>query len=618
MVTIDLARTDHSLIEVDSSYMERHLAKLIPGGFYDKASQRWYAPASYATCITLRGLFGQTLRVGNDLNAWAWQTQSERIAPAMRLRTALTTDDMDLTPKEREILLRLDEVEAADPSGRKLFAYQRADVVFMVLSGRCIVGNEPGLGKTAVAIRTLQVMATMDEANPLPALIVCPNSLKLTVWAQELALMAPELRVQVIDGTVAKRRTQLATPADVYVINYESVRLHSNLAKYGSNPMTEKEKTPKELNSMGLRTVIFDEAHRVRNIKSASSREREDGTRVTGSQATRAAWSVAHGAVYRYAMTGTPVANHLGDMWSLIHLIEPTWAGGKSKFMDLYAKTSFNQFGGMDVLGINPERQAELNRIIEPLMRRVPKSLALPQLPEKLPIQYRYTHMTPAQVKIYKQMEEKLFAELESGDLLFAKGGNHLAKLSRLCQFAAANATIDDQDKVTLTDPSGKVDDLIDLLEEMGDAPLVVAASSRQLIELAAARLGRVGITHTSITGAVDVGGRQSAVQRFQAGHVRVMLLTLGAGAEGITLTRADTMLFMQESYSTVQNRQAQDRIYRIGSEGHQSIRIIVQITPGTVEERRMELLAAKDARIEEIINDGASLRELLGRSGPC
>ena len=303
MVTVDLA--DRETIRVESSYMERHLSQMIPGGFYDKSTKHWYAPASHATCVTLRGLFGQSLEIGPDLAAWAWQQRTLRIEPAMQLRDALLPPPTNTSFRGGEILGALDRVEARDPSGRTLFPYQRADVLFMVLSGRCILGNEPGLGKTGVAIRVMQVMQELGK-DPFPALIVCPNSLKHTVWAQELTLWSRELSVQVVDGGAVKRRKQLATAAQVYILNYESVRLHSNLAKYGSNAMTEKEKTPKELNEMGLRTVIFDEAHRVRNIKSASSREREDGTKVTGAQATRAAWAVAHGAKFRYAMTGTP------------------------------------------------------------------------------------------------------------------------------------------------------------------------------------------------------------------------------------------------------------------------------------------------------------------------
>lgn len=611
-------------IQITSSYMDRELTKQIPGGMYDRTTKTWYAPVSYATCVTMRAVFGDRLKVGDELNAWSWSEYNHRIEPCTRLRAALTLDGVDLTDEQAHVMAALDRIEAADPSGRALFPYQRVDLLVMVTAGCHILGNEPGLGKTGVAIRTMQVMQKLGK-DPFPALIVCPNSLKHTVWAQEFALWAPELSVQVVDGSAAKRRKQLASGAQVFILNYEGVRQHSNLSPYGSHAMTEAEKTPKELNSMGLRTVIFDEAHRVRNIKSAVKRTRLlDGEQVTtvatGAQATRAAWAVAHGAVYRYAMTGTPVANHVGDVWTLMHLVEPTWAQGRSKFLDLYAKTLFNSWGGMEVLGINPEHRDALDRIIQPLLRRVPKSLALPQLPERLPTQYRHTPMTPAQAKAYKEMEAHLIAELADDTLMFAKKGSHLAKLTRLNQFAATamrtvDGVVDENGNPTFTmiDPSGKIDDLIDVLEEMGEAPLVVAAVSRQLIELTAKRLDSLNISNVSITGAVDVLDRQEAVRRFQEGDVRVILLTLGAGAEGITLTRADTMLFMQESYSTVQNAQARDRIYRIGSEGHQSIRIIVQITPDTVEERRVELLAEKDRKIEEIIQDAATLATLLG-----
>jgi SNF2 family DNA or RNA helicase len=90
-------------------------------------------------------------------------------------------------------------------------------------------------------------------------------------------------------------------------------------------------------------------------------------------------------------------------------------------------------------------------------------------------------------------------------------------------------------------------------------------------------------------------------------------MLTLAAGATGITLTRSRTMLFMQESYSEIENMQARDRVHRIGSERHDAIRIIKQITPGTVEERREELLQAKQMRMEEVVRDRETLAKLLG-----
>jgi SNF2 family DNA or RNA helicase len=226
-----------------------------------------------------------------------------------------------------------------------------------------------------------------------------------------------------------------------------------------------------------------------------------------------------------------------------------------------------------------------------------------------------------------------MIAQLD--DLLVA--ANPLSQLIRLNQFAAAcgettpgtrreKITVSEDGKLVekmitvptidlkLTAPSSKVDDLVDLLEELGpEEPLVVAAVSRQLIELAAERLKKLKIPFGLITGAQSQYERDQAVQRFQNGQIRVIMLTLAAGATGITLTRSRTMLFMQESYSEIENMQARDRVHRIGSERHDAIRIIKQITPGTVEERREELLQAKQMRMEEVVRDRETLAKLLG-----
>lgn len=475
----------------------------------------------------------------------------------------------------------------------KLLDFQRPGVAFLVRNKRAILADPPGLGKTAQLIRTVQVLAEMGQ-NPFPALVVCPNSLKTSTWSVELAKWAPELTVQVVDGGAVKRRKQLATDSQVYIVNWEAVRLHSRLAPYGTIGMTDKDRTPKELNEMGLRTVICDEAHRMKDPKSAQ---------------TRATWAVLHGAEFRYLATGTPIAQNIGDLWALLHGVEPTWMPAKTKYVEHFADTSVNYFGGIDVHGIKPATSDEFFRIVDPLMRRIPKEAALPQLPPKLPTAIRHTPMLPKQKRAYEQMREHMIANIDG--LLVAP--NPLAQLMRLNQLASASASIDDEGKVTLEAPSPKVDDMVDLLEELGDEPLVVAAVSRQLIELAAERLERLNIPHGLVTGAQSGYERGQAIERFQNGRHRVILLTLGAGAEGLTLTRASRMLFMQESYSSIQNQQAEDRIYRIGSERHDSIQIIKQITPGTVEEIKQDILATKAMRMEEVVRDRTTLLRLLG-----
>lgn len=521
----------------------------------------------------------------------------------------------------------------------KLLDFQRPGVAFLVRNKRAILADPPGLGKTAQLIRTLQVLAEMGQ-NPFPALVVCPNSLKSSTWSVELEKWAPELRVQVVDGGAVKRRKQLASDAQVFVLNWEAVRLHSRLAGYGTIALSEKDRELKELNEMGLRTVICDEAHRLKDPKSAQ---------------TRATWAVLHGAEFRYLATGTPIASNIADLWSLLHGIEPEWTPAKTKYVDRYAETSTNYFGGIDIHGISPATRDEFFRIVDPLMRRIPKQAALPQLPAKLPTAIRDTPMLPKQKKAYDQMREHMVANIDG--LLVAP--NPLAQLMRLNQLASASAELTpvtrrewrertlytdewyedafgkrrckpqvDSDgeivkerylfeypdfDVTLTAPSPKVDDLVDLLEELGDEPLVVAAVSRQLIEIAAERLERLNIPHGLVTGAQSGYERGQAVERFQDGRDRVILLTLGAGAEGLTLTRASRMLFMQDSYSSIQNQQAEDRIYRIGSERHDSIQIIKQLTPGTVEEIKQDILASKALRMEEVVRDRSTLLRLLG-----
>lgn len=576
---------NRQVIRIETTYQDRHLMTELPGGRFNRQLSCWLAPLSWATCITLRGLFGERLDVGEDLQGWAWEQRTQRVQPAFELRNLLELPDTVEFP----------ELDSLEKDHRlKLFPYQRVDVKFLLANERALLANEPGLGKTGVLIRFMQILQQTGR-EPFPALVICPNSLKFAVWQRELAAWAPELTVQVVSGGAAKRRKQLANEAQVYVINWDSLRLHSRLAPYGSINLTDADREPKELNELGLRTVLMDEAHRLKSPQTAW---------------TRAAWAVAHQARYRVAATGTPVTDHVGDWWSLGHALEPTWFPAKTKFMDRYAQVSLNFFGGAEVVGINPYHKEELFSIMDPLTRRVPKRLALPQLPPKLPTQYRHTPMSTKQQKAYDQMREEMLAMLDGGLLV---ANDDRTKFLRLMQFAAASAEINEEGKVRLAAPSAKVDDLVDLLEEMGEDPLVVGAVSRQLIELAGKKLEQLKIPHGYVTGAYTPEERRLAVDNFQAGRIRVILVTLGAGAEGITLTRADTLLFMQEDFSEVNNKQFEDRIHRIGAEGHAAIRIIKQVTPDSVEERKLELLEGKRTRMEEILRDEESIRYLLG-----
>lgn len=601
----ELLEDDDGKIVVTTTYADRYLIRQLPGANYHPLTQTWRVPLSWPACLTLRGLFGDDLDVGPLLASWANGEYALRVRPALATRDALTADEIT-DPVITEVLEVLEMIER--DAKIRLLGYQRVDVGFLV-TGRhgSILANPMGLGKTASVIRALQVLYVMGE-NPFPALVICPNTVKLT-WADEIAKFAPELRATVITGPAGVRRRIIEAETDVLIVNWEALRIHSRLAPYGAMTLSETERTRRDLNERGLVTVIADEAHHAKDPHSKQ---------------TRAMWALAGEARYRWLMTGTPVASHVGDLWSLLHAADQRAFPAKSRYLERWARVELGFYGGSQVLGLNPETEAEFRAVTAPMLRRVPKEAALPQLPPKLDVIYRYTEMTPVQAKLYKQAEDDMILLVHDSDQLLSIP-NAIAQLTRLLQFAAASAHVEsesyeDQEtgetktraRVVLEAPSSKVDDLVELLQEMDEEPLVVGAVSTQLLNLAAARLAREGVTCGLITGQQGIADRQLAKDLFQDGRLRVILVNIDAGGEGITLTRARTVLIMQRHWSSIKNDQFIDRVHRMGQE--YPVQVIDQVTFGTVEFRKLQVIAEKEQRIEEILQDKPSFLRLLGQ----
>lgn len=598
------ADLEDDLIRVDTTWNEKELIKQIPGSRWGPAigrSQAWYVPLAWASCVMLRGIFKQTLTIGEELNKWAFTERERRVDPAIELR----------------LRTRLDWTNDTDPPVAGLYEFQRVGASFLNVAGDCLLGDEMGTGKT---VQTLAAMTTVDS---LPALVISPNSVKKN-WEKEVRQWYPEATPIVITGTAAQRVKLIAqaarTPSAIAIVNIEAVRSLSRLAPYGNTRLKrcrECDKVngeaglkpigcqvhPKPLNQVAWKTVIVDEAHRIKDPQS---------------QQTRACWALMHqpSVTRRWALTGTPLANHPGDLWSIMHGVAPLDFPTKSKFIDRYALTGWNAYGGLDIVGLHPETRDEFYRIFDPRFRRMPKALVLDQLPPKIR-QPRYVEMTPRQKKAYDEIADRLITRLDDGSIVVAR--SNLSAQTRLLQFSSAYATVDSvtQD-VQLSEPSPKLDALDELYEELGTftregRPVVVCAEHRQLIDLASARLTRRKIEHGLITGAQKEWERDVALRRFQAGETRVLLFTLKAGGVGLTMTAADTIIFLQRSWSMIDNKQAEDRVHRIGSEIHESVNVIDIITTGTVEETQLGRLAEKMMRLEEINRDRIAL-SLAGR----
>jgi SNF2 family DNA or RNA helicase len=477
----------------------------------------------------------------------------------------------------------------------------------MATAGSALNADEMGLGKSVQAIATLELL------NAYPALIVCPNSMKFS-WRDEFAKWAPGRTPVIITGTPAKRVKAInllaSGDADVGIINYEALRSHTRLAHYGRIELTAKEKEEKELNAIPFQAVVADEAHKVKDPHAKQ---------------TRALWYMGDRANFRFALTGTPVANNAEDIWALMRFVAPDEYPWKTSFLERYALQTYNVFGFLEVAGIKSENSEELFRILDPRFIRRVKQVVLPQLPEKVYIERRVTMETAggsatAQSKAYKTMREDMLAALDGGTLIAA---NPLVQAIRLCQFASATGEITPDGQLILTDPSCKADALEEILLEVGAEQVVVFAESKQLINLCHDRIvkkaGRVdkdgnplsplyGLTCGLVTGDVPDYQRAANVQAFQEGKIKVLLLTLAAGGEGLTLTAASTAVFLQRSWSSVQNAQAEDRIHRIGQEA-ESVNIIDVVTDNTIEDRVRDVLAGKAGILEELARDEATLR---------
>lgn len=613
-------------ITVSTVWTEKDLVKSISGARWDPTAKVWSLPLSWSACLQLRGAF-PALEVGPRLTEWSWREFTQRVQPATALRTVIDRVPGDYDPR--------------------LYDFQTGGAAFLATAsntqdapGGALLGDDLGLGKTAQILAVLRQLQNLDPLDALPALVICPNSVK-TGWERQVELWKIDVHPYVVVGGAATRRKIIETarrdPLALVIINIESVRLFSRLAPFGSVRLarcTECDKAHgnpglirarcevhlKELNGFGFKTVIVDEAHRIKEPKSKQ---------------TRAIWAVGHddSVRRRWALTGTAIADHVGDLWSIMHLIAPHEFPTKSRFVDRYGLQAWNAFGGLDIVGINPATRDELFKILDSRFRRTPKALVLSQLPQVVRAT-RWVEMVPKQERAYRELESRLITRLDTGEVLIAP--NNLVNATRLLQLSSAycdvewveqpekkpNQNCDCVDThlpmcphrlkiiVTPTEPSPKLDAMEEAYDDLGGKPVVIAAMHRQLIDLAARRFERRKIPFGLITGPVSEYERHRAIQRFRANHINVILMTIAAGGTGVDgLQHADTMFVLQRSWSMIENVQVDGRVDRIGSEVHDSVTIVDFVTHSTIEETtQYPRLAEKWERLEEINRDRARL----------
>ena len=436
-----------------------------------------------------------------------------------------------------------------------------------------ILADDMGLGKTA---QTLAHIAVEDASGRLdcPVLIVVPTSL-VANWVSEAAKFVPALRLVVLHGLDRhQRRRNEVYSAQLVVTTY-----------------TVLARDIEAMRNIDWHLVVLDEAQAVKN---------------PDTNVSRAVRQLR--ARHRLCLSGTPVENNLGEIWSQFAFLMPGLLGDRRRFGKRF-RTPIERNGDI-------ARRALLGRRLKPFVLRRTKSEVATDLPPKTEI-IRRVELEIDQRDLYEtirlSMHEKLRHEIELHSLERNRilVLDALLKLRQVCcdprlvKLAAARAASE-----ATPGTSSKLVVLMNMLRELAGEGrrALVFSQFTSMLDLIKPELDRAGIGFVELTGAT--GDRASPVNRFQSGAVPVFLVSLKAGGRGLNLTAADTVIHYDPWWNPAVENQATDRAFRIGQD--KPVFVYKLIAAGTVEERILEL-QAKKGRLAATLDPDAVLSVLDG-----
>ena len=424
-----------------------------------------------------------------------------------------------------------------------------------------ILADDMGLGKTLQTIAFSTSQVTEDSR----VLILAPSGL-IYNWADEFRKFAPQLDLAVVHGLKANREAILSENHQIYVTSYATFRQDSELYQ-----------------EMAFDFLFLDEAQVMKNAQ------------------TKIAQSLRQFVVPAvFALSGTPIENHLGELWSIFQIVLPGLLPSKKEFMKLPA-----------------DRVAQF---IKPFVMRRKKEEVLTELPDLIEVVYK-NELEDQQKAIYlaqlQQMRDRL---AQVTDQEFQRSRVEiLSGLMRLRQICDTPALFMDDYQGS----SGKLDSLRDLLLQVADGGhrVLIFSQFKGMLEKIEQELPDLGLTSFKITGSTPAHDRQEMTKAFNQGERDAFLISLKAGGVGLNLTGADTVILVDLWWNPAVEAQAIGRAHRMGQE--QMVEVYRLITKGTIEEKIQELQEQKKHLVSQVL-DGtesraslslAEIREILGIS---
>ncbi len=436
-----------------------------------------------------------------------------------------------------------------------------------------ILADDMGLGKT---LQTIALLEDQYGGCPgkvgRPSLIVCPASLVYN-WEHEIRRFAPELRARTVVGNAQEREGLLGEiradleGTDVVITSYDLLKRDAALYE-----------------DMDFRFQIIDEAQYIKNANTQSARAVK-GIRVQT----------------RFALTGTPIENRLGELWSIFDYLMPGFLFSSQHFRKEYEIPIVKEQDG--------ETLERLRRLTRPFILRRIKRDVLKELPEKLETVV-YSRLEAEQQALYTANAGRL-KEL----LLKSRGGGLgqerfqvLADLIRLRQVCCDPRLCYENYR----GPSAKLETCMDLVRRgvEGEHRILLFSQFTSMLELIGERLKKEGIAWYKLTGATSKEERMRMAGEFGKNEIQVFLISLKAGGTGLNLTAADIVIHYDPWWNVAAQNQATDRSHRIGQE--KQVTVFKLIARDTVEENILTLQNSKQALSDQVVtSDGCGFEGL-------
>lgn len=469
--------------------------------------------------------------------------------------------------------LRAASVPADTPDGFRavLRPYQRDGLAWLNFLSDAglggILADDMGLGKTVQVLAHLLSEKARGRLD-VPALVVAPTSL-VGNWRDEAARFAPDLRVLVLHGADRAARYDDIAESDLVITTY---------------PLLPRDRD--SLCAQQFSVLILDEAQAIKNARS---------------QAAQVVREIP--AQRRLAMTGTPLENHLGELWAQFDAVEPGLLGSETSFTRTY-RTPIEKHGDSD-------RQQRLARRIGALLLRRRKDDVLTELPPKTEIVHSL-ELLGAQRQLYETLRLAQHARVRESIAHRGLGQSGIVVIDALLKLrqACCDPRLVKLESARKVKESAKLDALLELLDNLRaeGRHVLVFSQFTQMLALIGQALDKRRIKFLSLTGDTPSATRTDLVRRFQDGEVPVFLISLKAGGVGLNLTAADTVIHYDPWWNPAVEAQATDRAHRIGQD--KPVFVYKLICAGTVEEK-IQAMQERKAELARAVLEGGSTTAL-------